>query len=72
MLGAFLLDAWHRDLPGPKMMGAGESDANMICCFREVTAIQALVQLRYQLNSGTGTIQPQGIPAYDATISYFC
>jgi siroheme synthase-like protein len=39
------------------MMDAGESDANMICCFCEVTEIQALVQLRCQHNSRKGVIQ---------------
>jgi hypothetical protein len=30
------------------MMDAGESDANMICCFLEETVIQALVQFSHR------------------------
>ena len=49
--------AGPRRLLARKMMDAGESNANLICCFREVTEIQALVQLRCQHNSRKGVIQ---------------
>ena len=64
MLGAFLLDAWHRDLPGPKMIGPEDDGAQddgrrgigrqHDLFFREVTAIQALTQLWHRHNSDKG------------------